>query len=229
MRLASVFPGFYESPTMRSQARLLVLAATLLLAPLALQAADPGMPGPFALLPLKDGRLLHNVRIISNQPDSIVVKADEGLLKLAKSNLPQGVALVIPAKVAPPPRPVYVTQPFNPDRPPAAAPGAENKLENASTFRGCSIVSFQSKAFQNSLGCAEVVIRNDSDTPADISPGNLVCITTSGARHIGRNLIINGDTPVVKRVETVPGRGEIDEIVTFTNDALDISYVQWNR
>jgi hypothetical protein len=229
MRLASIFAVFYKSHTMRSQARLLALAAALLLAPLALRAADPGMPGPFALLPLKDGRLLHNVKIISNQPDSIVVKADEGLLKLAKANLPQGVASAIPAKAAPAPRPVYVTQPFNPDKQLGASPGAVNKLENASTYKGCSIVSFQSKAFQNSLGCAEVVIRNDSDTPADIFPGNLVCITTSGARHIGRNLIINGDTPVVKRVETIPGRGEIDELVTFTNDALDISYVQWNR
>jgi hypothetical protein len=214
---------------MRSPARLLVLAATFLFAPLALKAADPGLPGPFALLPLKDGRLLHNVRIISNQPDSIVVKADEGLLKLAKANLPQGVASVIPAKAAAPARPVYVTQPFNPDKQPATPSGPSNKLDNASTFKGCSVVSFQTKAFQNSLGCAEVVIRNDSDTPADISPWNLVCITTSGARHIGRNLVINGDTPVVKRVETIPGHGDIDEIVTFTNEALDISYVQWNR
>jgi hypothetical protein len=95
--------------------------------------------------------------------------------------------------------------------------------------RGCTIVSFQAKAFQNALGCAEIVIRNDTDAVAAISPGEIVCVTTTGLRYAGRNFVTDGDTPSVKRQEIVPARGDVTDIITFTNDALDISYVQWAR
>ena len=58
-------------------------------------------PTPIPTLKLKDGRVLHNVQVRSNEDDSIVVRADEGLVKVAKSNLPAGDRRRLPGQVGP--------------------------------------------------------------------------------------------------------------------------------
>jgi hypothetical protein len=193
-----------------------------------------------ATLELKDGRVLHNVRVMSDEAESIVVRADEGLLKIAKSNLPKAVAEAHPVSPQPPATPEMVMQPFNPVLP-AAAPEPESKPKPVAkqapapkagpnpVFKGCTIVSFQMKPYNNSLGCAEVVIRNDADSPAVILPGDIVCVTADGARHNGRQIVTDAFPPIVKRREIVPAHGSVDDQVTFVNDAIDISNLQWAK
>jgi hypothetical protein len=228
------------SERIASGARLLLLAVCLLAPPVS-RAADPApTPTPIPTLRLNDGRVLHNVQVRSNEDNSIVVRADEGLVKIAKSNLPQDVADAYPSKAAQAGGPDLVMQPFNPN-PPQLAPGPAPvarptprptptpKPVQSAVYKGCTIVSFQSKAFQNSLGCAEVVIRNDTDDVVVINPGEIVCVTNTGVRRPGRIIVTDGVPPIIKRQEFIPARGDVDDIVTFTNDALDISYVQWAR
>jgi|CZKI01.1.fsa_nt_gi hypothetical protein len=221
----------------------LPLIAVCLLAPAPSRSAEHSptpTPTPIPVLTLDDGRVFHNVRIKSVEQDSIVVRADEGLVKIAKANLPQDLAYAYAAKSDEAGAQDMVMQPFNPNAPqaapgqppptrPAPKPTPTPKPTRDALYKGCSIVSFQPKAFQTSLGCVEVVIRNDTDTPVLINPGEIVCVTTMGARHSGRIFVTDGIPPIIKRVEVVPARGDVDDILTFTNDALDISYVQWAR
>jgi hypothetical protein len=228
---------------MRARARIgLAIVACLAIQTAALGDRAPVIPS----VALKDGRVLHNVRIMSNEGSSIVVHADEGLLKIERTNLPTGIADNVPA---PPPDRAetaaeagMVMQSFNPNqaqpqdpqaapvpivtpppkRPPAPAPVVPNPV-----FKGCSIVSFAPKAFNNVLGCAEVVIHNDTDVPVIILPHDILCIAVGGARHIGRLIVSDGFPPHIKRKEFVPPRGDVDDIVTFTDDEIDLSSVQW--
>ncbi len=213
-----------------------LLAACLFF--LAARAGDASPSPVFATLELKDGRVLHNVKVMSEEPDSIIVRADEGLLKVARSDLTKEAAGAYPSKPPPPVAPEMVMQPFNPTLPIAAPeqeakPGAAPKQVPAPkagpnpVYKGCTIVSFQSKPYNNSLGCAEVVIRNDGDTPAMILARDIVCLTAEGERHGGRQIVTDGFPPVVKRREIVPAHGSVDDQVTFVNEALDISSVQW--
>jgi hypothetical protein len=220
------------------------LVAAFLLAPGALRGADAGPPAAVASIALKDGRILHNVRVMSEEADSIVVRADEGLIKIAKSDLPKEAAGAYPAKQVAPAGPEFVMQPFNPNQvveAPGPEPGAKPipkpvpKPADAPApganpvFKGCSIISFQMKAFQTQEGCAEVVIHNDTDAMVEIRPGDIVCVTAAGARHAGRFIVTEAFPPSIKRREFVPPHGDIDDIVTFTNEALDISSVQWAK
>ncbi len=216
----------------------LLLAAVCLLGPAPLPAADPdAAPTPIPTLKLNDGRVFHNVQVRSNEENSIVVRADEGLVKIAKTNLPQDVADAYPSKPSQAGNSNMVMQPFNPNPAPGQGPAARPtprptptpKPAQSAVYKGCSIVSFQTKAFQTSLGCAEVVIRNDTDAVVVIYPGEIMCVTNTGARHPGRIIVTDGVPPIIKRQEFIPARGDVDDIVTFTNDALDISYVQWTR
>jgi hypothetical protein len=215
------------------------LIAVCLLAPAASRAADATpTPTPTAIptLKLNDGRVLHNVQVRKDQDDSIVVLASEGLAKIAKSNLPPDIASAYPARQAQGSSQDMVMQPFNPN-PPGPPPGTRAaprptptpKPAKSPVYKGCTIVSFQTKAFQNSLGCAAIVIRNDTDAVVAISPGEIVCVTNTGVRYAGRHFVTDGDTPSIKRQELVPARGDISDIITFTNDALDLSSVQWAR
>lgn len=222
--------------------------AGLLLAPVAALAADTGAPGPMATLELKDGRVLHNVKVMSDEGTSVVVHADEGLLKIAKSNLPAAVAATYTA-IPPPTADTtgLVMETFDPNQPPEAPPpepGAKPAPKAAppgavpapgpmpvasAVYKGCTITSFQMKAFQNVQGCAEVVIRNDTDQAVQIRPGEVACITSDGARHLARNIITDSFPPAVKRREFVPPQGQVDDIFAFSNEPLDISSVQWSR
>jgi hypothetical protein len=212
-----------------SRARLGFLAAALLLAPLALAAADAPSPTPTPIpaVQLKDGHVLHNVRVMTDEGAYVVVRADEGLLQLAKAELPPGV---VEAPPAPPPQPAgptqYVMQRFDPNQAPEAPPPEPGAKPKA---RGCTIMSFQIKAFQNVQGCAEVVIRNDTDQAVAIRPGEVSCTTADGARHIARNIITEGFPPAVKKREFVPANGQLDDIFAFANEPLQISSVQWTR
>ena len=230
----------------RTCGALLLLACLAALA--GVRASDAAPPSVLAALELKDGRILHNVRIMSDEADGIVVRADEGLMKIQKSDLPQAIAGTSPSKAASQEGPELVMQAFDPNQA-AAAPGEEPGGQPAQkptpkpvprptkapvpapnpTYKGCSIMSFQMKAFQSVQGCAEVVIHNDSDTTAVIRPVDFVCVTAAGARHVGRNMITDAYPPVFKRREFIPPHSDVDEYVTFTNEALDMSAVQWAR
>jgi hypothetical protein len=217
--------------------------AGCLAAPLGARAADAAQPAVLGSLELKDGRVLHNVRIMSDEPDGIVVRADEGLVKIPRSDLPQAVAGTFPAKAAEPQGPELVMQRFDPnqiveaprdDAPKPAPKPVQRPTQvpapgHSPVYKGCSIISFQLKAFQTLQGCAEVVIHNDTDATVELRPGDFVCVTAAGARLGGRNMITDAFPPAIKRREFIPPRGDVDDIVTFTNDALDIVAVQWAR
>jgi hypothetical protein len=203
--------------------------------------ADP-TPGAVAALNLGDGRVLHNAKVIADEGDSIIIKSDEGLIKVAKSDLPPVLGTAYPPPTPPPDTSKMVMVAFNPapaDPAPEYEPGVKPKPTPANpqktvqgsplVFRGCTIVSFQMKAFQDVQGCAEVVIRNDTDNPIVLFPRNVICVTATGSQVAGRFFVSDGFPPIIKRREVVPAQGNIDETVTFANGALDISRVQWGR
>jgi hypothetical protein len=204
-------------------------------------AAD-SPPATVAILNLGDGRLLHNAKVIADEGDSVVIKSDEGLIKVAKADLPQALETAYPTPKPTPDTSNMVMVPFNPspaDPAPEFEPGAKPKPAQANTpkpaqgsplvFRGCTVVSFQMKAFQDVQGSAEVVIHNDTDSPVVIFPRNVVCVTAAGTQLAGRFFVTDGFPPIIKRREVVPPQGSIDDTVTFANAALDISKVQWGR
>jgi hypothetical protein len=228
---------------MRPRARIALLAAACLVMPAMPCAADTPA-APIASMVLKDGRALHNVRIMSEEGTSVVLRADEGLIQVAKSDLPQGLADAYPRKDPAPAGPEFVMQRFDPNQAPEAPPpepGAKPKPKPAggatpapgpvanAVYRGCTIVSFQKKSFENVLGCAEVVIQNDTEDNVQIRPGDFACVTADGARHPGRNIFANTFPPSVKRREFVPAHGQLDDIITFGNEDMDIARVQWSR
>ena len=207
--------------------------------------ADPAV---IASLSLRDGRVLHNASILSDEGSSVVVRSDEGLTKVSKDALPAGALPNVPAKPADAVASgdtanTMVMKPFNPDTAPAepvAQPEVKKpapkqvtpSLPNAKptpnpVYKGCTITSFQVKPYQGVQGCIEVVVSNTTDQIVVLHPGDFVCITASGARHGGRNMITDGFPPQLKRREVVPPDGQIDDIVTFTDVALDNPTVQW--
>jgi len=229
---------------MRLRACTVIFASSLALMPVAAGAAETPLPAAMATLALKDGRILHNVRVMSDEGASVVVRADEGLLKISKADLPQAVTSALPEKAPTSDTPEYVMQRFDPNQAPEAPPpepGAKPKAKPAAivtpaprpaaiaVYKGCTIISFEKKSFENVLGCALVVIQNDSDENTQIRAADFACITADGQRHIGRNLFANTFPPSVKRREYVPSHGQLEDIVTFSNDNLDISSVQWSR
>jgi len=223
-----------------------MLLMACLLAPCP-SGADPGPAGAWATLTIKDGRVLHNARVLSDEGDSVVVRCDEGLVKVPKSSLPPAATDAIapaPPKPAVALGPDMVMRPFNPDsaapepEPEAKPKPAPNPTPNPAqaqrptpgpVFKGCTIVSFQPKPFQSALGCEEVVIRNDGEAPVVLFPGNIVCMTAAGTRLGGRYFIEEGFPPITKRREVVGAQGSVDVQVFFTNGPIDVSGVQWAR
>ena len=232
---------------MGSRRRLHSLFLALLLAALAPLVAASGSvdsaaptPTPIAVMKLRDGRVLHNARVMSSASDGIVVNVDEGLIKIPKANLPDEVAGSLPAVPAQAQASDMVMQPFNPNlgqatptpvaKPrPAPKPSPTPKPTPNPVFRGCTITSFQAKPFQNVLGAAEVVIRNDTDMAVVILPGDIACVTDSGSQLRGRQFVVDAYPPILRRRESVPPRGTLDEQVTFSNDALQVAAVRWSR
>ena len=221
------------------------MVACCLLASLASRAADTGAAGPWDTLVLKSGRVLHNAKVMSDEGDSLVIRCDEGLVKVPKSGLPQA-AIANP----PPSAPVaaqaqeMVMMPFNPDSAPtvpepqekpktkpkpAPSPVPAAKAAQNPIFKGCTITSFTMKPFQTSLGCAEVVIQTGTEAPVVISPGDIACITAEGKRLGGRQIVMDGFPPIIRRRQVVPPEGSVDILVTFSNDALDTPTVQWAK
>jgi hypothetical protein len=117
-----------------------------------------------------------------------------------------------------------------PAKKPAQVQQAPAQPAPPAAYKGCTITSFELKAFQNVLGCAEVVIRNDGDSPVVIRPGDILCVTAGGERRPGRNFVdAEMLPPVIRRRDIVPPGGTSEVLVTFTNEALDISAVGWVR
>jgi hypothetical protein len=229
---------------LRLPARLGMVAALCLFSAVTVNADDAGAPqAPVTSLALKDGRVLHNVKIMSDEGASVVVRSDEGLFKVSKAILPPSSAAAYPAPTpAPASAPEMVMQRFDPNQAPeapppepgakakpAAKPGSAPKPVASATFKGCSIISFQIKSFQSVRGCAEVVIRNDTDQPVILRPGEISCTTSDGAKHMARNIITDAFPPAVKRRESVPARSQVDDIFAFANEPLAISSVEWSR
>lgn len=229
---------------MRPRARIGFLAALCLAGAGALRAAEAPAPATYASVALKDGRVLHNVRVMSDDAGSVVVRADEGLLKLAKSDLPQAVAAAYPDKAPPPESTAYMMQRFDPNQAPEAPPpepGSKAKPKPGAkpspgplpaanaVYLGSTIISFQKKSFENVLGCAEVTLQNDSDAPTPIRAADFVCVSADGTRHTGRNLFANTFPPSVKRRDLVPAHGQLVDIVSFSNEDIDVALVQWSR
>jgi hypothetical protein len=229
---------------LKHMARLVVtpLLGGCLLAISVLSAPDPvptPTPSPIPTLKLNDGRVFHNAQVRKDEDTSLVIRADEGLLKISKASLPPDLAGAYPIR-QPAEKAEMVMQPFNPNGPQISpyqpAPGSKTSLRPTPTparakgvYKGCTIVSFEPRAFQTSQGCVEIVIRNDTDDPVVIAPGEVICVATNGSRRQGRFFVIDGDTPQVRRTETIPAHGDIREMLTFTNEAIDISYVLWAR
>jgi hypothetical protein len=201
----------------------------------------PAEPGTADALPLTDGRILHHARIMSDEGSAVVLHADEGLMKLPKSLLPPGFAPPAGA-VAADPSGDMVMAPFNPNPPPEPPPAkptapkkpvvpkaAPEKAPANPVYLGCTIISFQPKEMQTALGCAQVVIENDTDAPVMITPRDLVCVIPGGRRLPGRNIITDGIPPIVKKKEFIPAHGQVDDLITFTNAALEIQAVQWSH
>jgi hypothetical protein len=208
-------------------------------------AGDVAPGGPWEALTLKGGRVLHHARVLSDEGEALVIRCDEGLVKAPKSALPRFAAQAL----APAPAPVpdgsqMVMERFDPDsfqpepepeaRPKPAQKPAPNTVQGAPrepsvAFMGCTIESFAAKPFQNSLGCAEVVIRNPTDSPVVIRSGDIVCVTAEGRRLVGRQIVSDGFPPVVKRREVVPPNGSLENLFTFSDEAVEIASMQWTR
>jgi hypothetical protein len=233
---------------MKTLARCGFLAAAVVLLLAVPAKADP-VPASqiLATLVLTDGRVLHNARIVPNGGNIVAIHADEGLLLVANTLLPAGMVAPASAPTAPA-DPGMMMQAFDPNQAPPSepeakpvpkvkpepnAPGTPRPIAPKPTangvFKGCSVVSFEPKAFQNVQGCAEVVIRNETDNVVLLVPRDIVCLTAEGARHTGRFFVTDGFPPGIKRREFVPAQGQIDDVVTFTDDKLDIAAVQWTR
>jgi len=200
------------------------------------RASDPA-PAPIPALALKSGRTLHNVKIMSDEPDSLVVRASEGLIKVKKGDLPAEWAAKYPARSAPPEtvsapaldlRPPY-TPPVRATRPPAQPARKAQAAPVITVFKGCTILAYEAKPFQSALGSAEIHIRNDSETPAEILPQDIVCLAADGSAHAGRFLVAVPDTgaSIVKRKDVVPAYGELRDFVIFSTEALEITEIRW--
>jgi hypothetical protein len=224
--------------------RIGALLAACVLAAAASRGADAGAQGPWDALALKGGRVLHNARVLSDEGDSVVIRCDEGLVKVAKSSLPQAAADAYPAKPQAPAGPEMVMMPFNPDAAPTLQepeekpkpkpkPAANTAVAPAASpspvFKGCTIASFSMKPFQNSLGCAEVVVQNATEARVVLLPGDIACVTAAGKRLGGRQIVMDGFPPVIKRRQVIPPLGSADFMVTFSNESLDGSSVLWAR
>jgi hypothetical protein len=229
---------------MWSRARVAALRSGLLLTAclLARGAADPGATGSWESLVLKGGRVLHRARILSDEGESVVIRCDEGLLKVAKSSLPAPFS--DPARPEAPAAAQMVMQPFDPDLAPSVpepqakpkakpkpapekAPPARSPRDPA--FKGCTITGFTMKPFQNSLGCAQVEVENAADTAVVILPANFVCVTADGKRLPGRQIVTDGFPPIISRREVIPPHGSVEIEVTFSNDSLDAPSVEWAK
>jgi hypothetical protein len=191
------------------------------------------------VLTLKGGRVLHAVKVMSDEPDSLVVKADEGLIKVRKADLPAIVAAHYPVRDATPDTyiaPFSLAPPAGAPTPaPRPAPKPVRKTAKAAEpspiFKGCTILSFEPKPFQTVLGAADVRIHNDTDAPVEILPHDLECVSADGTHLRGRFLVMVPDVgaAVVKRKDFVPAHGDLTDRIVFSNDAVVISELHWGR
>jgi hypothetical protein len=236
MRLALAAAGESMPPAMRARLVFGLITAALL-APARSAEADPSP----ATVQLKDGRVLHDARALESGQGWVTLRSAEGLFKVEASDLPAGFALppsaphpaaAVPAGMA--------FERFDPNQEPAAAapapapkPAAARKAAAAApedaSRRGCEIVSFEPKAVHGVEGCASVVIRNATDEGVQLRPGEISCTVEGGGRHAGHAFFSDTFPVSVRRREVVPAHGELTVIVTFANEPLAISAIEWSR
>jgi large subunit ribosomal protein L25 len=85
------------------------------------------------------------------------------------------------------------------------------------------------KPFQNVLGCAEVVIRNDTDAPGPHPCPGFRLHHRRRAPGTRAGTSSPTGSPRVKRREFVPAHGQLDDIVTFGNDDASTSRASSGR
>jgi hypothetical protein len=201
-------------------------------------------PTPVPSLALGDGRVLHHAVVMDDAGSMVVIRSDEGLVEVSKALLPGATGTAAPPAVAAGPETGLVMPAFNPDQGPPGEPEARPKpaqkpqgnvapkplSPSGAAFRSCTLASFEMKAFQNILGCAEVSVRNDGDSPVVLHPGDFACVLEGGSRRPGRNFISTQSQPAVVGRREVVGPGATAEfLVTFADEALEITAVQWAR
>ena len=223
-----------------SASQSLCVIMAMVLAPIAAADSAPAS----AVVPLKDGRTLHSARVIDSGAGWVTLRSDEGIFKVAASDLPAGMAVPlapVPRGADAPPSGM-VFERFDPNQepiseapPPAQKPAvavpkpAAAAADQTSEYRGCEIASFEPKEVQGVQGCAVVVIRNSSFEGVVLRPGEISCTIAGGGRRPGR-FFFSDTVPVsVLRREVVPAHGELTVIVTFANTPLDITAVLWSR
>jgi hypothetical protein len=98
-------------------------------------------------------------------------------------------------------------------------------------LHGCLITNYVSMPLQATLGCVEVTIHNSNDTPVEIVPAAIRCITNDGKAHAGnRFFTLTGDGQMtMKKKETIPPSGDVKDVVYFQAEALDIQTVVWAK
>ena len=185
---------------------------------------------------LKGGRVLHDAKILNDEPSSVVIFAAEGMIKVKKIDLPADLAARYPARAEPP---VALYQTLSQVPPPAApqAPKPKPRPTPRPTptpvvplFSGCSIASFQPRQVQGSLGCFEVTFHNTTSTDQTLTPGEVLCTGTDGSHHQGREFFdVSSGVTVVKRRDVVPAGGDLTTVVYFSNDEIPLDQIKWAR
>ena len=186
-------------------------------------------------IPLKTGKVLHHAKLISDQFDSLVVFSAEGMVKVRKADLPDALAKRYPERAAPPPPPApLISKPLTLDAPdeagrPRPAPPPVAAPADPNLFRGCLITNFAAKPVQGTLGCVEVTIHNSTESPVDITPAMIRCVTTDGKVHPGMRFFVVNDlgSMTMKKTETVPPSGDVTDVVFFQQLEMDIQSLSW--
>ena len=184
---------------------------------------------------LKSGKTLHNAKVLSDQWDSIVVFATEGMVKVKKADLPEALLAKYPMKAEPPPPMVMMKTMATAQAPahgevapPMAPKPAPAAPDNNGLYLNMLILSSQLKPMQASQGCVEVTVHNNGSEAQTLKADRITCVDQAGGIHVGKRFFIVADQgTMVKNEVSVPGGGDVTEIVYFQNEELRIGEIRW--
>lgn len=196
-------------------------------------AASLGAAELVGTIELRGGRTLHNAKILSDQWDSVVVFATEGMIKVKKTDLPPALLAKYPMREAPPPPPpplvspkVIVEEPS--PKKSAPPPKEEPKSDNSGLYQGLMILNFHAKPMQAAEGCVEVTIHNTGSDTVKLTPDMIVCQKPGGGQYVGKRFFSMVDQGMmVKTADSVAPSADVTEIVFFQNEALEMQDIRW--
>jgi hypothetical protein len=189
----------------------------------------------FATLALKDGRLLHNVKVLNIHPLTINVKADEGLLQINKNLLPPELAKNYPmdfkaaeaeekaARVS-----AEVSRRLEEERHRQVLELQRRhgfEMERKDVYNGCRILSFSGSSPESVI----VEIRNETDRPMFI-PSRTILGRSSDNQVYTCVWYVPPSLPSRKSEEifTVPGNATTKAAVVFlAPSSAEIVEVFW--